>query len=216
MIVARIRTLSLTVLVLLSASAAFAGWEQKPQLRWSQWYRYDTRHDHDQLYVNRVSAVFTYKDKQDKQLFQVSPFAEARRNVEKNVWEREELGVEAGKDIFSWLYLGEAIQAVWLKEEYHRGDQFFSWQKQRKTTEAETRLMLSHDLFSLRKIMLKGFVLDEYTYDMVLGSGTRNEIAFGVIVPLNKYIETALDWRHIDRIHDFDSDTLEATLTLIF
>ena len=76
--------------------------------------------------------------------------------------------------------------------------------------------MLSHSLLSSKYIKLKGFVLNEYNYAFEEGRGICNELAIGLIVPVNKYMETQINWRHIDRIHYYDSDTFEAALTLIF
>lgn len=208
----RTKTLFLTAAFLLSVSIAYAGWEQKPQLRWSQVYSYDNRHDDHQLYINRLSVGFRYLDKQGGELFKLTPFFEARRNVDRNLWERKELGAELGRNILPWFYLGEAIQGVWLKEDYRD----YTHTKKRDSAESKTRLLLTHNLISNSHIKLNGFASDEYIYDFDIGAGVRNELSGGVILPLNKNIETGLSWRHIDRIHDFDSDVIEASLTVIF
>jgi hypothetical protein len=122
------------------------------------------------------------------------------------------LGAEVGKDILSWLYVGQSIQAAWPKEDYRQ----YTYRKTRDAAESETRLMLSYNLLERKNIKLKGFLLEEYTYDFDLGASTRNEVAIGLTTPVTKFIETTLNWRHVDRIHDFDSDTIEGGLTLIF
>lgn len=196
------KALILTAIFLLSISSAFAGWEKKPQLRWSQFYSYDTRRADHQLYANRISALFTYQGQQKQQLFKIMPFLEARRNVKRDIWEREELGLEAGRDIFPWFYLGEAIQAVWLREDYQRSDQQnYNWHKERKSTESETRFMFKRNILSIEQIEFEGFLLGEYTYDFEMGAGVRNETTLGIILPLNKNMETGVNWRRIDRIH---------------
>jgi len=185
---------------------------KKPQFRFNQLYRFDLRkHDH-QLYTDRFSAVFTYRDREEKALFKLEPFFEARRNIHKSLWERELLGIEIGKDIFPWVYLGEAIQQSWIKEDYRYHTIFES----KNHAESVTRLLFSHNLLPDRYIKLKGFALDEYTLDFQRGAGICNEVAIGVTAPLNKYVETTVNWRHIDRIHYYDSDTFEASVTLIF
>lgn len=193
-------------------SSVFAHWDKKPQFRWTQLLRYDLRHNDHNLYTNHLSASFNYLDKKEKPLFKLIPFFETRINVDEGIWEREELGIEIGKDIFPWLYLGEGIQAVWLKEAYRQ----VPLGRSRDSTESETRLVFSRNLFSNKHISVKGYFLGEYTYDFGRGEGTRNEVAIGLTTPIGKFIETDIHWRHIDRIHDYDSDTIEAQVTLVF
>jgi len=211
----RIKVLIFLVLILLlSFSTVFAVWDKKPELRWLTLYRLDDRRSHDSLYINRVSAMFDFQNAEEKSLFKVTPFSEFRRNFERNLWERIETGVEVGKDFTPWFYLGEGIQSVWLREDYTIAK--YNHTKRRDSTESETRLVLSHQLFSNQHITLKGFFMDEYTYDFDLGRGVRNEVAVGIAVPIGKHFETSLNWRHVDRIHDFDSDTLEFGAALVF
>jgi len=209
----KIKTLLLLALPLLFfSSIGFAGWDRKPEFRFNQLYRFDLRkHDH-QLYTNRISAGFLYRDTQEKALFKLEPFFEARRNLKKGIWERELLGIEIGKDIFPWVYLGEAIQQSWIKEDYRYHTIFES----KNHAESVTRLLFSRNILSNDHIKLKGFVLDEYTFDFDRGAGICNEVAIGVIAPITKYVEAGVNWRHIDRIHYYDSDTFEASVTLVF
>jgi len=193
-------------------SFAFAGWDKKPEFRWTQLYRYDIRQDNHQLYNNRISAAFNYLDSQQKQLFEITPFFEIRRNIDKGLTERKEAGLEIGKDIAPWMYLGEGFQYVWIKEDYL----FYGDYEKNGFAEAETRLMFSHTLLDKAYLKLKGFVLEEYTYDFDQGAGMRNEVAIGFIVPIGKYVEAGVNWRHIDRVTYYDSDTCEATVTLVF
>lgn len=198
--------------LMLFVSCAAASWDKKPEFRWMEYFRYETRHNRDWLYANRISATFNYLDAKQNSLFKLTPFYEARRNFNTDLWERQELGVEIGKEIFSWLYVGESIREVWLKEAYRQ----YPTNKERDATESETRLMFSYNLLDKKNIKLKGFILDEYTYDFKRGAGTRNEIVIGLIMPLAKIIETGINWTHIDRIHDYDSDAVEVLVTMVF
>lgn len=198
--------------LLLSASFSFAGGFQKLGVRLEEFYRYDLRQDDGQLFNTRISSNFNYLDTKETTLFKVTPFFEIRRNINRDSWERKELGVEIGRDIFPSFYIGEAIQAVWLREDYRN----YTRNKRRDTAESETRLCFSRDILNSGRIKVKAFILGEYTYDFDIGSGVRNELTTGVIIPLAKYLQTCIDWRHIDRIHDFDSDTLETSLALLF
>ncbi len=193
-------------------SSAFAGWDKKPEFRWKQFYRWDRHFNSDGVYSSRFSLSFGYSDGEKQPLFKVMPFFEMRRNLDADLWERRELGVEVGKDILAWLYLGESIQQVWKNEEWIKPQHY----EKENTVEAITRLALSRRFFEKNSFYLKGFIIDEYTYDTDEGSGMRNEIMIGASAPLGKHWEAGLNWRHIDRIHYFDTDTFEAFATLIF
>lgn len=198
--------------LLLAFLTAFATWDKKPEFRWEQLYRHDMRQDNHELYTNRISSTFNYLDNNKNSLFKLTPFFEIRRNIDKDLSERKQLGVEIGKDIFPWVYLGESIQKVWMKEDYR----FYTIYEARDYVGSYTRLKFSHDLLPKNYVKLKGFVLEEYIFDFDRLAGICNEVALGVIMPLGKYVEAGINWRHIDRIHYYDSDTCEASLTLVF
>ncbi|MFA5090826.1 MAG: hypothetical protein WC510_07390 [Candidatus Omnitrophota bacterium] len=194
------------------ASYSYASFNKKPELRWQNTFRYDTRGKHQDLYISRLSGRFTYNDTLDKQLFKLEPFFESRLNTSWDIWERYELGCEIGKDIFPWFYIGQTVHQAWVREDYKH----YSRNKRRDYTEARTRILFSHDLFPVKNVMLKGFALAEYNYDLSAGAGVRNEVAIGTTAPLCKNLEATLNWRHVDRIHDFDTDNIEISATLIF
>ena len=199
------------VFLMTNFSLAFAGWD-KPEFRSTHLYHYDSRQDDHQRYDNRMSATFNYLDSEEKSLFKITPFYETRRNLDKGLWQRRELGLEIGKDIVPWMYLGDAIQQSWKKEDYR----YYDLYEKHNAAESETRLLFSHKLFSNDYVTLNGFVLDEYTYDFDDGAGIRNEVAIGVSVPIGKFVEAGVNWRHIDRIHYYDSDTFEASASFVF
>lgn len=186
-------------------SYAFAEWDEKPEFRLTGTYRYDIRDDNHDLFSNRISATF-------RNAFQVMPFFEARWNIDQDLWERKEAGVEIGKKFCSWFYLGESIEHVWAKEDYL----VYADYEKRDYLEAETRLLFKQDLLSTESIKLKGYFVEEYTYDFKEDKATFNELVLGVIMPITQSAELNLNWRHIDRIHYYDSDTLEASLSFLF
>ena len=195
-------------------SSAYADWAKKPEFRLTHLYRYDLRQDFRKLYADRISATFSYLDDEGKTLLKLMPFLETRRNIKWDIWERKSLGIEIGKDIFFWLYFGESIQKVWAREDYRNW--YIPLYVKRDYMESVTRLCFTHNILSGKNFKLKGFVLNEYTFNFDRGAGVRNEVAIGFVLPLSKYIETSIDWRHIDRIHYYDSDTAEASLSLVF
>ena len=194
-------------------SSAYAGWAQKPEFRLTYLYHCDLRQAMRNAYMVYISAAFSYLDDEGKTLLKLMPFLETRRNIRWDIWEKESLGIEIGKDIFSWLYFGEAIQQVWAKEDYH--DWYIPLYVKRDYMESVTRLCFTHNLLSAKNFKLKGFVLNEFTYDFDRGAWLRNEVAIGIILPLSKYIETKVNWGHIKR-HNYDSDTVETSITLVF
>lgn len=204
----------LALSLLLTTASSYAGWTNRPEVRLTHLYHYDLRQDFRSFYADRVSITFSYLDAQEKPLFKLMPFFEMRRNIERGFWARKEAGIEIGKDISPWFYLGESIQKAWLIEDFR------NWlhpiYEKLDYMELETRLCVSHILLSGRNFKLKGFLLDEYTLDLDDGEGTLNELAAGVIIPIGKYIETTLNWRHTDRITYYDSDSVEASLSLFF
>lgn len=208
----RFAAIALCVSCVCFYSAAFAQPIEKPKFSWTQFFRFDMRHSEHHHYVNRLAAAFKLKDKQDQEIARITPFFEARRNIDRDIWSRLELGVEVGKNILPFFYLGEGIHAAWLKEDYR----LYTHRQRRETAEAETRMLVWHDLINNEKLHLVGFLLDEFTYDFDIGAGTRNEIAIGVSMPVNDYLGVELDWRHLDPVHDFDSDLIEARATLSF
>lgn len=206
----RVSVLAVFILPLLSFSA-FA-LEVKPELSWQQLYRYDLRRQHDQLYVNRLCAAFEFSGQNRQKLFKIIPFVEMRRNIDRDSWERKEAGVELGKDITPWLYLGQAIQKTWTREDTREYGDI----EKRHDTESESRLILSHSLLKTAHFNLKGFILGEYTYNFNDGQAVRNEMAVGLTVPIGSRVETGINWRHIDRIHHYDSDVVEAQIATSF
>lgn len=205
-------SIKLVFCLLLGLSYSFAAWEEKPGFSIMQGFRYDLRQRNHKLYTSRFSLNFDYLGKEDKSLLSLSPFFEIRRNIDKNLWERKELGVEAGKDIFPWFYLGQSIQMGWMNEDYQQ----YKMYEKRNYTELETRILFSHNLMPDRFVKLKGFVLNEYTFNFNSGEPERNEVVVGISLPVGQYLKTDLNWRHIDRISYYDSDVVEASMTFTF
>ena len=200
------------VFLLLPFSVVFAGWSKKPEFRWEQLYRCDDRRENKELYTNRISLTFDYLNQEKSPLFKLTPYFEIRRNIDLDHWERKELGLEIGKNITSWFYVGQAIQKGWMKEDYR----YSGFYETRDYVESENRVLFGHTILRNRHIHLKGFILNEYTYDFNVGKGMRNEVAIGLISPLYKFLEADIDWRHIDRVNHYDSDTFEFALAMVF
>ena len=199
--------------LLLAPASVNAGWTKKPEFRLTYLYRYDLRKDFRNIYADCISATFSYLDDQGRSLLKLTPFFEMSREIKWDIWERKEIGLEIGKDIFPWVYFGDAIQKVWTRE--NDIDWVIPFYEKRDYMESETRLCFSRNLLSVKNFKVKGFILDEYIFDFDRGAWLCNEVAIGIILPLSKYVEAKVNWGHIKR-HNYDSDTAEFSLSLIF
>jgi len=187
-----------------SATLAFADW-QKPELKFTQVYREDVRGKVGDLFIERLSAKVSYY-KDENLLFEVSPFFEKRisvYNIENEIWVKQKSGIEVGTDLLPWLYFSEAFQYTYFED----ADD---------SPEIETSLILSNRLMSLGDKELKWFGCGQHVFDLDEEKGTRNESGLGVMLPVSKYLNAKLNWRHIDRIHKYDSDTVELSFDCVF
>lgn len=200
------------VIVLLVSSRALAFFDKRPQMRYKQSYSFEDRRSHRQLYSNRLSAGFSFNNAEGAQLFELEPFLGFRRDFRNNNWERKEAGLAISKKIFPWLSVSEAVAQVKAKEDWRH----YRFYEKREFTESVSRLKFSHGLISNKFINLTGFLINDYIYDLRAGRGIRNEVIGGFAIPVGKHLETELCWRHVDRVHYYDSDNLELSATLLF
>jgi len=133
------------------------------------------------------------------------PYAQIRQNLHNHQIERVAVGVELGLHMFSWLYLAERFQQIWRDEALYTPDQLNA----EEMAEAITHLFFTIPMFNLGKRSVEAYFSEDHTYDFRDKRATRNEIAAGLRVPLGKRFTISLGWRHIDRIHFYDSDTIE-------
>jgi hypothetical protein len=186
----------------------------KPPMRYSLLFNYDIRHADENFYANRLEAFFIKKinPEDDKKMsLQVMPFVELRHSVKRRKRERLAAGAEFGFRLNDSFYLGQQLRQVWRSEPvYNRGVI-----KNINMLEAVSIVTLSRWLVPDKNI-LKGYISGEYTYDFRFGRGTRIESMAGLLVPVGKEAELNLDWRHRDRIHADDCDTIEASVSYLF
>jgi len=180
--------------------------EKNWEIRNYQTARIDTRGDEeDGTYLTRgsFSLYHTFSDEFDVK-FEVQPFAEARYLWDREEWRRTELGVEAGFHLTRWAYIGEGFHYAWLKGA-------------EDTPELETRLVMSVPVvLNSDGYELTLELIEEYTYALEPGKGTRNEIAANLIVPVFEHLELLCGWCHTDRISDYDSDQVELSAIFTF
>ena len=190
---------------------SFAEW-LNPQIKYSNIYHHDIRDSAKHFYGQRLATFFSYRDTEDRDVIIISPFFEIRRNIDRDLWERREAGIELGTDLFNWLYVGQTIQATRYKEDFKHYEKI----DKGNYTETVIKLCASYDLLKNDNIHSIGFIANDYTFNIDKGKALRNEVSFGLKSPFFEFLETSINWRHIDRVHYFDSDTFEITASLVF
>lgn len=196
-----------------SYSFAFAAMG-KPAVRYAFLFNHDIRHSDENFYSNRLEAVFgkvLNSGCDYRPVMKLKPFVEIRHSQQRSKKERLATGIEAGIDLTDFLYIGQQLRHLWRSEPvYNRGVI-----KNTNMTEGLSIVTLSRWL-TPRKKLVKGYISGEYTYDFRLGRGSRIESVAGLLIPAGKSCELNLDWRHRDRIHADDCDTIEGSVSYLF
>ena len=144
--------------------------------------------------------------------FIVSPYVHTKRNKKKNHWERNEIGLGIGKDIFDFLYLGGALQLV----DYYEDIKYYKGYESGQTSEFVANINLEYPFLSIWDFKLEGYVTDEYKFDIFKREPTFNDITMGLSIIYNNMIKTSFGWRHHDRIEYYDSDLYEIIVSASF
>jgi len=194
-----------TVIITLLSPVLLYAEEKHWQVKHYQTVRFDTQNEEDSNYLTRIAVPFSRRvsDELDLKL-EFQPFFEMRYYWDSEKFLRKEIGLEAGFHLTKYGYVGESLHYAWLDNEEN-------------TFEFETRLEMNIPLILNAKgyeVTLK--LVEEYTFSNQERKGTRNEIAANLIFPIVEHLELLCGWRHIDRIHDYDSDQVELTAIFVF
>lgn len=182
-------------------------------MRYTVLYNNDIRHAEENFWSNRLEAFFE-KDIRlgSKELTaKMIPFVEQRYSINRNKRERTMAGIEFGVEPVDFLYIAEQLRYSWYSKVSSRS----SLIKHTNMPEALTKIIFSRQLIPGKEI-LKGYAGSEHTYDFRDGRSTRVEVIAGLLAALSKDWQANVDWRHRDRIHDFDCDTFEASVSYDF
>lgn len=174
--------------------------------------RVATSNSDDSLYLTRAGLSIDYNlDYLDK-VIRISPFFEYQHNLDIDTWWRRESGIEMGVSFFNGnFYIGASFQHIWQRAEN------FPDEPLEQTTEWESRFIITSPIpWGIFKDRVKLRLFDEYTFDFTRGQGTFNEVGVTVDWQIYSWLRLPLGWRHIDRIHDFDSDWLEFSILFSF
>ncbi|MDP8260466.1 MAG: hypothetical protein P9L96_05700 [Candidatus Gygaella obscura] len=207
----KIKILILVILLMFSTSVCFSYW-QEPVYKIDTGYRYDLRHPDKDIYFVSLQASLEYEDLFEDLDVIIRPFVNFNWNQDRNIWEHKELAVALDVPLTDWFTLTQDVRASWYKEDMRN----YGIIEKEYFTESATTILLKHVLLDNTKLKLEGFFANTYLFNLDKGEATRNELCVGFIFPVNEHFKSQIDWRHIDRIHYYDSDTLEALITWEF
>ena len=171
--------------------------------------------------ISRLEADFSTHQKR----WNLSPFVEARWDIDDSKCSKVELGAEVGVKPLSWFYLGEGIYQRWFSPDVDLSDPAHPPGKLRTLlpgnphTESETRVLVDVPLpWSIHSRPLGLYALNEYVFDFNEGRSIRNEVAAGIKIPLpTSYpVSASLGWRHVDLVHLLDVDQFEGSIQIEF
>jgi len=191
------------LVIFLSSSVIFAEEEKNWEFRNYQTIRLDAEEDEeDDTYLTRAAFLLYHRITDDfDAVLEIQPFVETQYLWDKERWHRTELGSELGIR-YKWAYIGESIHYAWLKDA-------------EDTPELESRLEVNIPfVLNSAGYQITLALLEEYTYSIEEGEATRNEVAGIFYIPVFKHLDFSCGWRHIDRIHDYDSDLIEMSAVL--
>lgn len=166
----------------------------------------------DSFYLTRAELIIDYNFPQSERIIKILPFFEYQHNLETGSWWRREVGAEIGTSFFNdCFYYGASFQHVWQVEENYPDEPI------EETTEWESRLVISPPIpWGIFKDRVTLRLFEEYTFDFTRGQATFNEVGVIFDWQICNWLKMPMGWRHMDRVHDFDSDLIEASLVFSF
>jgi hypothetical protein len=174
--------------------------------------RLATSNSDDSFYLSRVQSLIYYDISRVAHTIRIVPFFEYQHNIDTNRWWRKEIGIEIGS--FFWnnlFYYGASLQHIWQQE------QNYPIELLKQTTEWESRFLFTFPIqWKIFKDRLNLQFFDEYTYDFKRGQTTFNEVGITFNWQIMKGLEVPFGWRHIDRVHDYDADLIELSISFSF
>lgn len=174
--------------------------------------RVSTTDGDDNVYSSRIAGFVKGRCLVTEKIVKFTLFYEYQHELQNDTWWRKEVGAEIGASFFDQIfYYGASFQHVWQQPEAYEVESL------EETTEWESRFVITPPInWGIFKDKVKLRVFDEYTYDFTRAQGTMNQVGAQIVWQFKESIKIPLGWRHIDRIHDFDSDTLEASVIFSF
>lgn len=202
---------SLLVLLIVLPGIAFTEITDKG-FEFQQTVRRSTTDGDDSLYLSRITGFLKGRDPLTGKIVKFAPFYEYQHEFQTDTWWRKEIGAEIGTSFFGDIfYYGASFQHVWQQPEAYEVEVL------EETTEWESRFIITLPInWGIFKGKAKLRIFEEYTYDFTRGQGTINQVGAHVEWQFKENVKIPFGWRHIDRIHDFDSDTIETSVIFSF
>jgi hypothetical protein len=163
----------------------------------------DIRNSDNSIYLNRFSVS---KDIPEYDI-KTSLFAELQWNSGISRWEKITAGAEAEKPFLKYFYCGESVHFI-----YGQLLDYMTFDPGNLSLEATTKLGFVYPLS--KKLSFR--VCNEYSYNLEKGSAGLNEVLVDLPYQINDNLCFGIGWRHVDRIHAFDSDYAVTSITSKF
>ncbi len=190
-------------LILFSIQIIFLNPSHADEINYRNEYLVDTRGDDGDILLSRVS----FHKRLDSSDIDISFFTEGQRSLEINDWEKVMLGMECGKYLWEYLYIGQTIQVS--------SGQIFDYlafDTDSKTIDATTKIGLQFPLSE--KVSFS--IFEEYTLNPIKGRDEYCEAGAEAVYRPKKSLSFGIGWRHTDRIHALDTDYVSTSFTLHF
>jgi len=163
----------------------------------------DIRNNDNSIYLNRFSVSKNISEYDIK----TSIFSELQWHSGTSRWEKITAGVEAEKPFLKYFYCGESVHFI-----CGQILDYMTFDPGNMSVEATTKLGFAYPLS--KKLSFR--VCNEYSYNLEKGSAGLNEVLVDIPYQINDNLCFGIGWRHVDRIHAFDSDYAVTSITSKF
>ena len=166
-------------------------------------YLLDIRGDDGDIY----RSCITLNKKIESPEIEVSAFLDSQWNLETCKWEKVLLGLETGKSIWEYLYIGQSLQLI-------SGEMldYMPFSVESKSLDTTTKIKVNIPF--LKYFSFCAF--EEYSLNIEEWRDGYNEVGVEVVYTPKKLFSISTGWRHTDRIHNFDTDYASMSLSFHF
>ena len=166
-------------------------------------YLLDIRGDDGDIY----RSCITLNKKIESPEIEVSAFLDSQWNLETCKWEKVLLGLETGKSIWEYLYIGQSLQLI-------SGEMldYMPFSVESKSLDTTTKIKVNIPF--LKYFSFCAF--EEYSLNIEEWRDGYNEVGVEFVYTPKKLFSISLGWRHTDRIHNFDTDYASMSLSFHF
>ena len=166
-------------------------------------YLLDIRNDDGDIY----RSCITLNKKIESPDLEISAFLDSQWNLETDRWEKILLGLETGKSLREYLYIGQSFQLI-------SGEMldYMAFRVDNKSFDTTTKVKLSIPFLKYFSFC----TFEEYSLNIEEWRDGYNEVGVEFVYTPKKLFSISLGWRHTDRIHNFDTDYASMSLSFHF